>query len=93
MQYTKHDGFKTKDITEIKIHSDKYKESFNDLLDQIITDIMENDNGFYELKFYMQKYYYAHENLESDNMPIDHLCYDFSGWDDDTHYKIGKKQI
>ena len=44
MKYTKPDGTKTKDITEIKIHSDKYLDSFNDLLDQIVVDILENDN-------------------------------------------------
>ena len=94
MQYTKPDGSKTNDITEIKIHSDKYLDSFNDLLDQIVVDIIENDNGFDELKFYMQKYYYAHENIESDNLPLDHLYYDYAGWDHtDSYYKIGKEKV
>ena len=92
MEYIKPDGSKTTDITEIKIYSDKYQTSFNDLLDQIVIDILENDNAFGELKFYMRKYYYAHENLESDNLPIDHLHSDYSGWDEDHHYKIGKKE-
>ena len=92
MKYTKFDGSKTDDITEIRIHSDEYLDSFNDLLDQIVVDILENDNGFDELKYYMQKYYYAHENLESDLMPIDHLHYDYSEYDD-NYYKIAKEKV
>lgn len=82
-QYTKHDMTKTDKFEDVDPFDKKYRETFDKLLTEVVHSVMENSHTFDEIKFYMEKFYYSYENMESDNKPIDLM---FEEWDPDNEW-------
>ena len=81
--YTKHDMTTTDKFEDIDAGTLEYKETFDKLLVEVVHSVLENNNTFDELKFYMKQYYWSYENREQDNLPIDLL---FEEWDPDREW-------
>tara|TARA_R100000329_G_C7559381_1_gene197830 strand:+ start:156 stop:446 length:291 start_codon:yes stop_codon:yes gene_type:complete len=68
---------------DVMLSSDKYTENFEKCLELAVDKLFDKKtNKLINIKstlgYFMKKYYWSHEQIESDNLPIDNICRDFN---------------